>query len=228
MLVVSPGSCLHKSSLRPSLHSSLSWELKLAIFGSSILGVNKLLSIACWPIFKLLNSLSKYKVVMFKVRYVGRNDTKKRSIHDKPKEHSWRVKECLKVHWLGPAKFEIELLTFLKLPPEIALGSWLRAWQNWWRACHSHPTWDPSRFASTKCLKPLQSSSSQLKCHLESGFKWTRMGKRQPTNERGPVFELTTHARVERLNSQFLGVWYMKLTSFHPKYWSNFESLTFK
>jgi hypothetical protein len=64
-------------------------ELELAIFRSLLLGVDKLSPKAqttmSFTILQALNNLSKCKVTMLTVRYQGGNDTKQRSIHDKPK-----------------------------------------------------------------------------------------------------------------------------------------------
>ena len=60
-------------------------------------------------------------------------------------EHSRQAKACLKFISLGLIKWELELLTFLKLPYEGSLRIWLRARKNWSRAYRICFTWDPSR-----------------------------------------------------------------------------------
>lgn len=69
---------------------SSSWELELASYKSLIIVVDNLSpkvgqSMESLTNPQVVNSLSKCKVVMLKVRYTKRNVTRQRSIRDKPK-----------------------------------------------------------------------------------------------------------------------------------------------
>jgi hypothetical protein len=75
-------------------------DLKLAIFRSLILGSwQDFIQSFYWDLDQSSapNRLSKCKALTLKVTHQSGNDTKKRRIDDKPKEHSWQDKEHFRV-----------------------------------------------------------------------------------------------------------------------------------
>lgn len=171
--------CNHAIHLHFTLELELSaWTCKFGEFRTYIFAKissstqNNLRSL---PSSQALNSLSKHKVVMLKVRYQGGNQVRVREFEFKS-SRVWAHKQELKLSAFLSSLHTIHSLRY------------------WPRACHSRSTWDPPE-GHRSVVNPVRGWSS---CVQSSSAKWTYMTSVSKwllsTNEKVPFFKLS-HAK---------------------------------
>ena len=157
-------------------HSEVNQELEPEIYGSLILGFDKLSSkiedFESLTNSQDLNNLRKCKLAMFKVTYQGWNSIKQ-------KRNSWHAKKIFRRQLTWGPHNDFELSTSLSSFHEIA--------QN----LDQETLHMRSMKAPSKCCKPstkLKLSSWKIKC--KGKLEWTSMDKKAPGQWEGSFIQV--------------------------------------